>query len=94
MKGCNMGFYKDDLLAVNGFNEDFIGWGREDSEIAIRLFKYGLKRKVHPFMAVCFHLWHKENPKNNVEANDKLLSETLSGNSYWCINGIQKKEKP
>jgi predicted glycosyltransferase involved in capsule biosynthesis len=51
-----MSFSKKDLLAVNGFNEDFIGWTREDSEFAARLFNYGLKRKRHPFVAICFHL--------------------------------------
>ena len=31
--GCNLGVWKDDLLAVNGFDEDYEGWGREDSDL-------------------------------------------------------------
>jgi len=90
IKSCNMGFYKGDLITVNGFNEDFIGWGREDSELAVRLFKYGLKRKEHPFRAVCFHLWHPSHPRQTLQANDRILEETIKGNGYFCANGIIK----
>ena len=38
VKGCNMAFWKSDLYLVNGYDESFIGWGREDSDICIRLF--------------------------------------------------------
>jgi glycosyltransferase involved in cell wall biosynthesis len=91
IKGCNMGFWKDDLIAVNGFNEDFIGWGREDSELAARLFKYGLKRKEHPFRAVCFHLWHPSHSRQTLQINDRILEETIKGNGYFCANGIIKR---
>src|SRR5687768_5419140 len=43
VKGCNMAFWKKDLVAVNGYNESFFGWGREDSELAIRLMNAGIK---------------------------------------------------
>ena len=49
-----MGFFRKDLFAVNGFNQAFQGWGREDSELVARLYNYGIKRREHPFMAVCF----------------------------------------
>lgn len=85
---CNMGFFRDDLIAVNGFNEDFKGWGREDSELAVRLFNYGLKRKSHPFMAICFHLWHPENDRSRLSDNDELLAAVKSATDYTCKNGI------
>jgi hypothetical protein len=41
-KTCNFALFKKDLVAVNGFNEDFVGWGREDSELVVRwCFIYG-----------------------------------------------------
>jgi len=87
---CNMGFFKDDLLAVNGFNEDFAGWGREDSELAVRLFNFGLRRKTHPFLAVCFHLWHPENDRGRLEDNDSLLASAKRTGNHVCKNGIVK----
>lgn len=90
IRGCNMGFFKSDLLAVNGFNEDFVGWGREDSELAVRLFRYGLCCKRHPFMAVCFHLWHAENVRDRLAVNDALLEDALENPGHICANGIEK----
>ena len=91
IKSCNMGFFRNDIFAVNGFNEDFVGWGREDSELAVRLFKYGLKRKGHPFMAICFHLWHEENNRDRLSINDELLQSAAKANGYICNNGLVKK---
>jgi glycosyltransferase involved in cell wall biosynthesis len=91
IKSCNMGFFRSDLFAVNGFNQDFVGWGREDSELAVRLFRYGLKRKSHPFMAICCHLWHPENDRQRLLANDDLLDQAKRITGYVCANGLVKK---
>jgi len=92
IRSCNMGFWRSDLYAVNGFNEDFVGWGREDSELAVRLFRYGLRCKRHPFMAVCFHLWHAENVRDRLAANDALLGGALEKPEHFCANGIEKRK--
>jgi hypothetical protein len=86
-----MGFFRSDLYAVNGFNEDFVGWGREDSELAVRLFRYGLRRKSHPFMSICFHLWHPENDRERLPVNDELLDQAKRISGYACNNGLVKK---
>lgn len=90
IKSCNMSFFKKDLMIINGFNEDFEGWGNEDSELACRFFKYGIVKKVSPFMAICFHLWH---PTNKIisDRNEQLLLATLVSKEYFCKNGIFKK---
>jgi glycosyltransferase involved in cell wall biosynthesis len=88
VRSCNMGFFREDIFAVNGFNEDFVGWGREDSELAIRFYRYGLKRKEHPFMAICFHLWHDENDKQRLAINDELLREAIESDEYVCSKGL------
>ena len=90
IKSCNMSFFRNDILAVNGFNEDFIGWGNEDSELACRFFKYGLVKKVHPCMAICFHLWHLMN-KTVTNGNRQLLLKTIASKGYFCRNGLIKE---
>ena len=91
IRSCNMSFWRSDLYAVNGFNENFVGWGREDSELAVRLFRYGLDCKRHPFMAACFHLWHPQNIRERLAANDALLEASMSSSSHFCSNGIEKR---
>lgn len=88
IKGCNMAFYKKDLETVNGFNNEFTGWGREDSEIVARLFNSGIKRREHPFMAICYHLWHPENTRDRLKMNDNLLEKALSSGQYRCQHGL------
>jgi len=88
VRSCNMGLFKKDVTAVNGFNHEFTGWGREDSEFVIRLFRYGLKRKENPFKAICYHLWHRENSRKNLELNDGLLEKTHQSTAYFCELGL------
>lgn len=88
IRSCNMALFRDDLYAVNGFNQDFTGWGREDSELAVRLFNYGLKRRDIPFGATVFHLWHSENSREKLQENDRLLNEILRAGTTRCRNGI------
>jgi len=90
IKSCNMSFFRADVMAVNGFNEDYIGWGNEDSDLACRFIKYGLTRKTSPFRAICFHLWHPTN-KTIGNLNKKLLDDTINSDTYFCENGILKK---
>lgn len=87
-RSCNMGLFKSDLVAVNGFNEAFVGWGREDSELVARLYSYGLKRNVHAFMAICFHLWHPENSRQRLAHNDEMLERAISANDYFTPQGL------
>ena len=52
IRSCNMSFFKEDLIKVNGFEEEIEGWGREDSELAVRLFNIGCKKKKVKFEAL------------------------------------------
>ena len=90
-RSCNMGLFRSDLCTVNGFNEDFMGWGREDSELVARLYLYGLKRRSHLFMAICFHLWHQENSRERLEYNDAMLRKALISDDFIVPHGLVKK---
>lgn len=92
IKSCNMGFFKRDIVAVNGFNQDFEGWGREDSELAVRLYRYGLRRKEHLFVAICFHLWHEEHDRTQLITNDQFLIKAIESKEHFCFNGLVQKQ--
>lgn len=90
IKTCNFALWRQDALYVNGFNEDFVGWGREDSEFAVRLMNSGLNRYNLKFLAISYHLHHKECPRDRVPMNDDLLRKTISKKYMRCDNGISK----
>ncbi|EAT59216.1 Glycosyl transferase, family 2 [Chlorobium ferrooxidans DSM 13031] len=90
IRSCNMSFFRNDCIRINGFNEDFIGWGREDSEFAARLINSGILRRNVRFSAIASHLWHPENPKHLLSENDRLLEQAVVGRLATCPNGIDK----
>ena len=93
VKTCNMSFYKKDCINVNGFNNDFDGWGREDSEFVVRLINSGINRKNVRFNAIQFHLWHNENSRMLLSQNDAILEDAILKRTKWCENGISSIEK-
>ena len=88
IRSCNMAFYKQDCININGFNNEFQGWGREDSEFIMRLLNSGINRKNVRFNAIQFHLWHNENIRDSLEKNDAILQDTINNHTQWCNNGI------
>ena len=90
IKTCNMSFFKKDFISVNGFNNEFKGWGREDSEFVVRLLNKGINRKTLKFSAIQYHLWHDEVDRKALVVNDKLLQKAVAENLDWCDQGIDK----
>lgn len=90
VRSCNMACFKNDLIKVNGFNEDFIGWGREDTELVVRLLNENVKRKNIKFNANTLHVYHKENNKKMLSTNDAILEKTRKEKLTRCKNGLDK----
>ncbi len=89
-RGCNVSFWRDDLIAINGYNEDFEGWGREDSDLAIRLGNNGIKAKRIRYAGIIYHIYHKVNSKENLELNNKMQNETVLNKIIKVANGIDQ----
>ncbi|MCK6263268.1 glycosyltransferase family 2 protein [Vibrio sp. ZSDE26] len=89
-RSCNMSFWREDALSVNGFNNEFVGWGREDSEFVYRLLHLGLDRLYLKFSAAGIHLYHKENPRESLEKNDRIFKNTVLNKLTRCDKGIDR----
>jgi len=87
--GCHLSLFKDDLIRINGFDESFEGWGREDSDLVARLFHAGVQRKNLRGMPV-LHLWHRENDRQNLEKNDALLQACLQEKRVYARQGLKE----
>ncbi len=90
VKTCNLGVWRKDFELVNGFDERYIGWGREDADLAVRLFNNGIKRKEGIYATCVLHLWHPESDRIKLEINDALLQEHIKNKTKRAIDGYTK----
>jgi len=90
IKGCNLSFWKDDFITVNGYNEAFVGWGAEDLEFAVRMHNNNISRRHLKFGGFGYHLHHKENSRELLPQNFKILQDAIERNLIRCAEGIDK----
>ncbi len=88
--GCNMAFFRQDVIDVNGYNEDFVGWGPEDSELTQRLINNGKKWKRIYYSAILYHLYHPIICRANLDHNMSLVDKARSEKRTVIKNGIKK----
>lgn len=87
VKTCNLGVFRQDFLDVNGFNEDFMGWGHEDADLAIRLIRNHVRRKEGNFATAVFHCYHREVNRSNEQRNRAMLETSKTGD-IRVSNGV------
>ena len=90
VRGCNMAYWKTDFVRVNGYNNDFAGWGWEDTEFAIRMHNAGVRIKKMKFVGIAYHLFHPENSREREEINGKLARECLESGISVAANGYSE----
>lgn len=78
VRTCNVGLYRDDIEAVGGFDESYVGWGREDSDFVVRLMHRGVKVRSGRFAACVAHLHHLERSRDQLSENDARFYACLS----------------
>ena len=72
-RSCNLAVWRADLDRVDGFDADYSGWGKEDSDIIVRLLHAGVRRKDGVFATGVLHLWHPEADRAQLAANERKL---------------------
>ncbi|KYP15972.1 glycosyltransferase family 2 protein [Flavihumibacter sp. CACIAM 22H1] len=87
IKACNLAFWRADYIRVNGYNNEFFGWGWEDVEFATRLLQAGCKKRRLKMAAVAFHLHHNTATRNNLQQNETRFIETTKNPHWVCRNG-------
>jgi len=93
IRGCHISCWLDDLHRINGFDESYEGWGREDSDLIARLFHAGIYRLDLRGMPV-LHLWHREEERSQLNRNDQLLEECLKSKRIEAAQGLRQLQEP
>ncbi len=89
MKGCNYSVSRKALEAINGFDEEYEGYGREDTDVELRLQNLGLRIKSLKGLALQFHVWHPR--REFTPKNDDRLEELKRSGRTWCEKGLKRQ---
>ena len=87
-RSCNLAIWRADLDRVDGFDADYSGWGKEDSDIIVRLLHAGVRRKDGNFATGVVHLWHKEADRGQLGDNEGRLAEVLGSDGVRARRGL------
>lgn len=88
IRSCNFGLWKDDFLAVNGFDESFEGWGHEDADLVLRLHHLGLCRKNGFLGTEVYHLWHRQNSRLSEDVNHQRVIDRIQTGIVSAARGV------
>lgn len=87
-RSCNMAVWRADLDRVDGFDADYSGWGKEDSDLIVRLLHAGVGRKDGTFATGVIHLWHKEADRGQLSANEQKLNDIIDSGDVRAKRGL------
>lgn len=84
--------YKKDFISLNGFDDKYKGWGKEDDDLGNRFFKYGGRAKMVLPLRFPIHMYHKpvvrgKGVKEPNEAYYRARKKEISKTNFRCENG-------
>lgn len=88
VRSCNLAIWRADLDRIDGFDADYSGWGKEDSDIIVRLLRAGVRRKDGNFATGVIHLWHQEADRSQLNENEQKLVGLISSESVRAKRGL------
>ncbi|MCH2178579.1 MAG: glycosyltransferase [Mariniblastus sp.] len=90
--GSNAAAWRSDLIKVNGFDEDFPGYGSEDRDIGVRLKNLGIKSQYLKYSLVQIHLDHKKAHFDRAvsDRNRSVFRRRKWDGTTWIPVGIEK----
>ena len=88
VRSCNLAVWRADLDRVDGFDAAYSGWGKEDSDLVVRLLHAGVRRKDGNFAAGVIHLWHKEADRERLGDNERKLARVAGTTDVRARRGM------
>jgi glycosyltransferase involved in cell wall biosynthesis len=91
--GNNIGIWRADYERVNGYDENFQGWGCEDDDLRYRLRRAGVRIASILRWTYTFHLWHPSDPTMPAQWKDGANINYLlrKGRLTRCRHGLEKR---
>jgi len=89
--GSNFSCFKNDFIAINGFDEDITGGSKDDVDLEWRFIDSGCRVKSCKNSANLFHLHHERTSRTDDEAiAKKQMQANREKEQFICKNGIKQ----
>ena len=94
--GGNVGIYREDYERVNGYDENFRGWGCEDDDLRLRLRQAAVGIRSIAHRTQTYHLWHPPTPtKPEIWKQGENIAYFMRANrSVQCESGLVARTAP
>lgn len=87
--GNNIGVWRVDYERVNGFDEEFRGWGCEDDDFSRRLRRVGVRIRSILRDTRTFHLWHPvDTTAPKIWKEGMNVARLLQDRPAFCQHGL------
>ena len=87
--GGEFSAFKKDIETVNGYDENFVGWGGEDMDFALRMVRAGFRGTSVIKTARVLHLWHPREMGNKHWKEGPNMAYYLRSNKpVFCEKGL------
>lgn len=87
-RSCNLAIWRTDLDRIDGFDTSYVGWGREDSDLLVRLLHAGIRRKDGIYATSVLHLWHPDADRAAFEQNHQRFENVLRDGKIQAECGL------
>jgi glycosyltransferase involved in cell wall biosynthesis len=93
--GGHLSISRRDIESVNGYDENFVGWGGEDEDLGIRLVRAGIFGRSAIRYARVLHVWHaKELGERHWSKGPNIDYFRNENRPAFCENGLVKVVTP
>lgn len=93
LSGNNIALWRSDYERVNGFDEQYVGWGFEDRDLQHRLERIGVRASSILLRTAPVHLWHPPAPsfaRNGVGTPNLDYFQAVASRPTCCVDGLLK----
>src|SRR5512140_166068 len=90
--GGHFSAFREDIEAVNGYDENYVGWGAEDQDFALRMVLGGSLGTSVIRTARVLHLWHpREMGERHWKEGENVEYFRRKDIPVFCENGLVRK---
>lgn len=92
LRSGNFAIWREDIERVNGFDENFQGWGGEDDDLGRRLRRASVRLESIVRQTHAYHLWHPREvtAPNRVKRASNTQYLWRADAPARCLNGLKK----